>query len=126
MVWYRETYLFRIRLRIRQKVSDPIPDSGSTTLQEGDAGGGGVLNRYTFDCGSSLAVVEDGQLPEELAGGHDGKELALTGHLHLPLLHHVDDAAHVPLLNDERALRVLHRVHHINNFLRTAQKCRLF
>jgi hypothetical protein len=61
----------------------------------------GVHNRYTFDCGSSLAVVEDGQLPEELPSRHDGEELALPGHLHLPLLHDVDDAPHVPLLDDE-------------------------
>jgi hypothetical protein len=109
---------------MRQKVSDPTPDPQHCRKEM--RGGFTLHNLYTFDCGSSLAVVEDGQLPEELAGGHDGEELALPGHLHLPLLHHVDDAAHVPLLDDERALRVLHRVHHINNFLRTAQKCLLF
>ena len=39
----------------------------------------------TLDGGRPLAVVEDGELPEDLAGGEDAEELALSRDLHFPI-----------------------------------------
>ena len=43
------------------------------------------LCALTLDGGRPLAVVEDGQLPEDLARRQDAEELALPGHLHLAI-----------------------------------------
>ena len=71
----------------------------------------------TFIRGCSLAVVEDSELAKQSSSGHHTQELSLPGHLDLALLHHVHDAADVPLLDDQRALCILHGVHTVNNFL---------
>ena len=76
----------------------------------------------TFVGGCSLAVVEDGELPKQSPSRHHAEELALPGYLHLALLHHVHDAPDVALLDDQRALGVLHGVHTVHNFLKQRDK----